>query len=156
MVTPPNGFNPHRRVSQMASSERSHSPVSRTGTPGGPHDPNIAPQHFFENAGANEGQYNGSPRLPGTHSSPSAHLDGQVSYDQLVAANTNLRTRVSELEVINMVYSDNENNLRKERDMAVQERDELRRKVDELERHIQGLDAEHISKKPRLSNEPQE
>merc|ERR1711939_582641 len=38
-ATTPNGINPHRRVSQMATSvtsDRSHSPVSRTGTPGRP------------------------------------------------------------------------------------------------------------------------
>jgi GATA-binding protein len=140
----------------MALSDRSHSPISRTGTPGAPIDPNIAPQHFFETVTVNDGQYNGSPHHAGTNSSPSIHLEGHIPYDQLLAANTKLRTRVSELEVINMVYSDNENSIRKERDLAVRERDDLRRRVEELERHIQGLDPEHVSKKPRLSNEPQD
>jgi len=64
---------------------------------------------------------------------------------------------VSELEVINMVYSDNENNLRAERDRAVKERDEMKRKFEELEKRIQELnDPEQPSKRPRLSNEPQE
>lgn len=82
-----------------------------------------------------------------------------MSYDQLLTANANLRTRVSELEVISMVYSDNENTIRKERDRAVHERDELKRKVEELERQLQEVrDREHgleqPSKKQRLSDEP--
>ncbi|KIX04109.1 protein GZF3 [Rhinocladiella mackenziei CBS 650.93] len=173
MATPPNGVNAHRRVSQMAASvtsDRSHSPVSRSGTPGAQHDPNIAPQHLFDSAAAvNDHQYNGSPSLPALHlsqHSPSAisinndrHLEAPMSYDQLMAANTNLRTRVSELEVINMVYSDNENNLRTERDRAIQERDDLKRKVAELEKQLQDItsnDQGPHSKKPRLSHEPQE
>lgn len=80
-----------------------------------------------------------------------------MSYDQLVAANTTLRTRVSELEVINMVYSDNENSLRGERDRAIQERDELKRKVEELESQLRhASEQEHPAKKPRLSTDLQE
>src|ERR1700761_2187106 len=47
--------NQHRRVSQMAASiasDRSQSPISRTGTPGAQHDPNIAPQHLFDGVSA--------------------------------------------------------------------------------------------------------
>lgn len=170
MVSPPNGINPHRRVSQMTASvtsDRSHSPVSRTGTPGALHDPNIAPQHLFDGAAMNDHHFNGSPSLPALHfnqPSPSAislggdrHLEAPMTYEQLVAANTNLRTRVSELEVINMVYSDNENSLRSERDRAFKERDELKRKFDELEKRFQEInDPEQPLKRPRLSNEPQE
>ncbi|KEF58279.1 GATA-binding protein, other eukaryote [Exophiala aquamarina CBS 119918] len=170
MVSPPNGINPHRRVSQMAASvtsDRSHSPVSRTGTPGALHDPNIAPQHLFDGAAINDPHFNGSPSLPAmhfNHPSPGAislggdrHLEAPMSYEQLVVANTNLRTRVSELEVINMVYSDNENSLRAERDRAVKERDELKRKFEELEKRIQELnDPEQPTKRQRLSNEPQD
>merc|ERR1711939_800905 len=166
-ATTPNGINPHRRVSQMATSvtsDRSHSPVSRTGTPGAPHDPNIAPQHLFDGALADH--LNGSPSLPGLHAlnqpSPGAAAlakdrSESVSYDQLLAVNDTLRTRVSELEVINMVYSDNENSLRRERDAAFRERDEWKRRVEELEKQLQEReDSEHPAKKPRLSQEPQE
>lgn len=173
-VTTPNGLSAHRRVSQMAASvtsERSHSPVSRTGTPSVHHDPNIAPQHLFDGASAHpEHQLNGSsPSLPAVHalnqpSPPGANAISHdrpaesLSYDQLLAANTTLRTRVSELEVINMVYSDNENTLRKERDRAFRERDELKRRVEELEHKLREVDdhQERASKKPRLSQEPQE
>ncbi|KIW39545.1 protein GZF3 [Exophiala oligosperma] len=168
-VSAPNGFSLHRRVSQMATtapSDRSHSPVSRTGTPGAQHDPNIAPQHMFDGASAAADHSNASPILPGVHSlsqpSPSAAAltadrSESMTYEQLVAVNTNLRTRVSELEVINGFYSDNENNLRRERDSAVRERDDLKRKVEELERQLQERDeADHPAKKPRLSQEPQQ
>jgi GATA-binding protein len=164
-ISTPNGINPHRRVSQMAASvtsERSHSPVSRTGTPGAQHDPNIAPPHLFESAAhmAEHHHFHGSPSLPPMHldrPSPRAaasladdrHPDAPLTYDQLLAANTTLRTRVSELEVINMVYCENENTLRGERD-------DLKRKVDDLERQLRDArdardvhDAEPLSKRPR-------
>ncbi len=63
--------------------------------------------------------------------------------------------RVSELEVINMVYSDNENSLRSERDIAFRERDELKRKVEELENQIResATDLARPNKKPKLDDE---
>ncbi|EXJ78435.1 hypothetical protein A1O1_08835 [Capronia coronata CBS 617.96] len=170
MATPPHGANAHRRVSQMATSvasDRSHSPVSRTGTPGVTHDPNIAPQHVFDGASSHLPEHhfaNGSPSLPPLNQpSPNTnsvvndrHTELPMSYEQLVTANANLRTRVSELEVISMVYSDNENNIRKERDRAVRERDELKRKVEQLERKLQDIreaKEEPPSKKQRLSDQ---
>lgn len=161
-----NGINPHRRVSQMATSvtsDRSHSPISRTGTPG-IHDPNIAPQHVFDGVGMSE-HFNGSPSLPAlplTNHSPTGavslqdrHTDNPMTYEQLATANTNLRTRVSELEVINMVYSDNETNLRTELDQVIRERDDLKRQVHEMQRRlVEYDDQEHPLKRARLSNEP--
>jgi GATA-binding protein, other eukaryote len=153
-------LNPqNRRVSNMAASvtsDRSHSPISRTGTPG-MHDPNIAPQHIFDSVNLSDQHFGGSPSLPPLNlNQPSPpNIDGVGSYEALMAVNTNLRTRVSELEVINMVYSDNENSLRSERDNAMRERDEFKRKVEELERQLrETTDLNHPSKKPRLSNEP--
>ncbi|KAJ9614241.1 GATA zinc finger protein 3 [Cladophialophora chaetospira] len=160
-------INPHRRVSQVGasiSSDRSQSPISRTATPGAPHDPNIAPQHLFDGVAAiSDAPYsNGLPTDPAlqqlSHSSPAAVLsNGQhaagMSYEDLVTLNSTLRTRVSELEVINMVYHDNESNLCRERDRAMQERDEFKRKAEELERQLLEAQAhdEHVSKKARLS-----
>lgn len=161
-------------MAASVTSDRSRSPVSRTGTPGAHHDPNIAPQHLFDGVAAAaaampDHHYNASPTLPAVHlnhSSPNntttslpndRHHEPPMSYDQLVAANTTLRTRVSELEVINMVYSDNENSLRGERDRAIQERDELKRKVEELESQLRhASEQEHPAKKPRLSTDLQE
>jgi GATA-binding protein, other eukaryote len=81
--------------------------------------------------------------------------NGQLppSYDELAVAVSTLRTRVNELEVINMVYHDNEQSL-------VHERDQLKRKVEELERQLsqakaQPMENDHIAKKPRIDEEAQ-
>lgn len=75
-----------------------------------------------------------------------------MSYDQLLAANAHLKTRVSELEVINMMYSDNENSVRVERDSAIKAQEELKRRVRDLEEQLRrSNDAEHPSKRPRFS-----
>lgn len=135
-------------------SERSHSPISRTGTPG-VNDPNIAPQHIFDSVNLGDHHFGGSPSLPPLNlgQSPS-NIDATGSYEALVAANTNLRTRVSELEVINMVYSDNENGLRTERDNAVRERDDLKRRVEELENQLKAAtDLPHPSKKAKTTHD---
>ncbi|RMD44120.1 hypothetical protein DV735_g989, partial [Chaetothyriales sp. CBS 134920] len=155
----------HRRVSQMAASvtsERSHSPVSRTNTPSLHHDPNIAPQHMFDGVTLGDAAPfpTDSPSLPPLNLGqplPGGHLEGSVSYEQLLAANTTLRTRVSELEVINMVYSDNENSLRSERDKAVRERDELQQRIEQLERQLNdsaaAAEAARPCKKAKFSSE---
>lgn len=153
-------INPQsRRVSEMANSihsDRSHSPISRTGTPGLHHDPNIAPQHLFDGVALSEQPFAGSPSLPPLNlGQPSpGNQDSSTSYESLMAANANLRMRVSELEVINMVYSDNENSLRSERDSAMRERDDLKRKVDELENQLSTTsDLAHPSKKARIDDD---
>lgn len=128
------------------------------------HDPNIAPQHIFDNVGTlNDSAFAhaGLPPLM-NHASPSSltsmnnqQLDAPLTYDQLLAQNTILKTRVSELEVINMVYSDNENNLRRERDEAVKVQEELKRKVDDLEKQLQlvsELELERPVKRTRIDS----
>jgi len=124
------------------------------------HDPNIAPQHVFDNINVNVTDHafstTGLPPLM-NHPSPGSigslnnqQLDLPMTYEQLLAQNTLLKTRVSELEVINMVYSDNENNLRRERDDAMQTQDNLKRRVEELETQLQGApDLDHPSKRTR-------
>ncbi|KAF2467344.1 uncharacterized protein BDR25DRAFT_317087 [Lindgomyces ingoldianus] len=105
----------HRRPSGKISSglsDRSQSPISRTGTPGLPHPANIAPQHMFD--GVLHSEVFHSPSLPSfnlrqpspgsTSSVNGSHLEPPLSYDALGAQNTSLRTRVSELEVINDLF----------------------------------------------------
>jgi GATA-binding protein, other eukaryote len=149
-------INPQaRRVSQMANSDRSHSPVSRTNTPGLHPDPNIAPQHMFDGVSLPDQPFTGSPSLPPLNlGQPSpGQQDSNGNYEQLMAANANLRMRVSELEVINMVYSDNENNLRSERDNAMRERDEFKRKFEDLEKQLkEATELAHPTKKARLDD----
>lgn len=155
MINPHN----HRRVSQMANSvtsDRSHSPISRTGTPNMHHDPNIAPQHMFDGVTLGDQHFTGSPSLPPLNlGQPSpGNPEASSSYDQLLATNANLRMRVSELEVINMVYSDNENSLRSERDNALRDRDDLKRKVEELENQLNAAaESARPSKKAKIDDD---
>ncbi|KAK5944502.1 GATA zinc finger protein 3 [Knufia obscura] len=153
----------HRRVSQMTAQfnlERSHSPISRTGTPSMHHDPNIAPQHMFDGVALQDHQFQ-TPALPqlGGHQSPGSlvslndrQLEQPMSYEALVAQNAVLKTRVSELEVINMVFSDNENNLRRERDEAIQVTDHFKRRIEELEQQLQSNELAHPNKKQRVES----
>lgn len=151
-------------MAASVTSDRSHSPISRTMTPSLQNDPNIAPQHMFDGVILGEHTFQ-SPSLPTLINDPSPgslssindrRLDPPATYEQLLAEHTALRTRVSELEVINMMYSDNENNLRRERDEALKGNEDLKRKVEELEAQLRQSQAfEHPIKKPRLS-EPSE
>ena len=100
--------------------------------------------------------FTGSPSLPPLNlGQPSPNNpEASTSYEQLVAINANLRMRVSELEVINMVYSDNENSLRNERDSALLERDNLKRRVEVLEKQVQDTaELAHPSKRQRVDEE---
>lgn len=126
------------------------------------HDPNIAPQHMFDGVLLNDHTFQ-SPSLPSLINQPSPgsgslndrQLEPPMTYDQLMTQNTSLRTRVSELEVINMMYSDNENNLRRERDEAIKAQEDLKRRIDELESQVGGEHGdEHVSKKARLEDSP--
>lgn len=108
----------HRRVSGKISSglsDRSQSPISRTGTPNFAHPSNIAPQHMFEQALSSDAVFThgfGLPRQPspggGSTSSLNgvgvAHLEPPLPYDSLAAQNTALKTRVSEMELINDLF----------------------------------------------------
>lgn len=157
--TPPFNMQNHRRSSQKASSgasDRSHSPISRTETPSLHHDPNIAPQHIFDGVSLNDQPFHHSPSLPGlhlSHPSPGStsslndrHLEPPQTYDQLLVANTQLKTRVNEVEVINIMQRESENRLRSEVN-------DLKNRINELEHLLQGRDAEQpSSKRVRLSN----
>lgn len=76
-----------------------------------------------------------------------------MTYDQLLAANAHLKTRVSELEVIHMMYSDSETSLRAERDSAIKAQAELEKRVQELEEQLREKtsETEHPSKRVRSS-----
>ena len=125
------------------------------------HDPNIAPQHMFDGVTLNDHPFHASPSLPALgfgHPSPGSttsandrHLEPPATYEQLLRSNTDLRTRVTELEVINMMVSESEAGLRKERDHALRNEDDLRRRVHELEQQLSN--DEHQAKRVRLSDE---
>ena len=116
------------------------------------HDPNIAPQHMFDGVSLQDHPFH-TPALPqlGGHPSPGS-LDQPMTYEALLAQNAVLKTRVSELEVINMMFSDNETNLRRERDEAMQAQEAFKRRIEELEGHIQGDELAHTHKRARVDS----
>lgn len=124
------------------------------------HDPNIAPQHMFDGVSLADHQFQ-TPALPqlGSHPSPGAlgqlhdrQLEQPMNYETLAAQNAVLKTRVSELEVINMMFSDNENGLRRERDEAIQAQEAFKRRIEELESHIQADEQAHPNKRARVES----
>ncbi|PWY74450.1 GATA factor AREB beta [Aspergillus heteromorphus CBS 117.55] len=178
--TPPLGSHGYRRASRKTSpghSDRSNSPVSRTETPGLPpmqqphlppqHNSNIAPQHMFDSVTIGDHGLNApsslpsvQPRQPSPTSTSAAvdrHLESPQTYEGLLAANTSLKTRVSELEFINelfrgrvteleqsgatarrseMIVRDSEVRLRRSLEDAQRREDDLKRRVSELERQL--------------------
>lgn len=87
------------------------------------------------------------PSPSATSSINGSHLEPPLPYDTLVSQNTLLRTRVSELEVINDLFRgrvaelenseitarDTEAQLRAELDATRQRENELKRRIEELE-----------------------
>ena len=162
------GTHGHRRGSRKGSpgrSDRSPSPVSRTNTPGFPHSSNIAPQSMFDAVTLAEHGFNpaaaGLSSLPlqqpspgSTSSSNERQAEVPQTYEGLLAANTSLKTRVSELEVINelfrgrvaqleqaeanarraeMTARDSESRLKQSLDESKKREGDLSRKISELE-----------------------
>ncbi|KFY17084.1 hypothetical protein V491_05134 [Pseudogymnoascus sp. VKM F-3775] len=180
---PPTGPGGHRRTShksQNGHSDGSHSPISRTGTPS-MYGNRMAP---FNGSELTDHQLH-SPSLPQMHiraSSPGRsessvngdrHLDVPQTYEQLLAANASLKTRVSELDLINELFRgrvtqleqdeanarrgeemkrDSERTLRQHLEESQRRENQLKRRLDDLEREVaemnEGNEARH--KKIRL------
>ncbi|KAM3077170.1 GATA zinc finger protein 3 [Clarireedia jacksonii] len=186
--TPPPGSLGHRRTSQKSAnghSEGSHSPISRTATPlmYGNHVPS------FNGHGLEEHHYNHSPSLPPMHirqpspgdiraASPSLNgphgLEVPQTYEQLIAQNSSLKTRVSELEVINELFrgrvtqlEQDEANARRGEEMrreseqsllnrleeSQRRENQLKRRLDDVERELSELrDGAPRAKKMRVAD----
>ncbi|KAK5798386.1 hypothetical protein VI817_004676 [Penicillium citrinum] len=164
------GSHGYRRASRKMSpghSDRSNSPLSRTDTPGfgsmQSHNSNIAPQHMFDSVTRGDNALNSSSglsSLPLRQPSPSAvdrQLDTSQTYESLLALNTSLKTRVSELDLINelfrgrvaeleqsdasarrseMIARDSEARLRRSLEESQRREEELKRHVSELEQQL--------------------
>jgi GATA-binding protein, other eukaryote len=133
------------------------------------HNSNIAPQHLFDSVTLGDQGFSSANTLPAlqlrqpspgsTSSMVDRHLEAPQTYEALLAANTSLKTRVSELEVINglfrgrvaeleqsdatarrseMIARDSEARLRRSLDDSQRREEELKRRLSELE-HV----AEH-------------
>jgi len=164
--TPPNQTNSNRRTSQKTSSvdsNHSNSPVSRTVTPAIQQPSNIAPQHMFDGVSLSNHDFHGSPSLPSLNlrqPSPSSvsslndrHLEPPKTYEELHQAYNTLKTRVSELEVINGLYSNELEQQRMKQHQWQQTEIELKRHVEELEHEVDELRGGPgpRTKRPRLS-----
>jgi GATA-binding protein, other eukaryote len=125
------------------------------------HDPNIAPQHIFDGVSLNDQAFQPSPSLPGlhlNHPSPGStsslndrHLEPPQTYEQLFVANTQLKTKVSELEVINIMQRESAT---REVSELTSEVEDLKRQLNQLKQSLQARDAgQPPSKKPRLSDD---
>jgi GATA-binding protein len=141
----------NRRVSNQNDSDRSNSPVSRTMTPSiqAPQammDPAYHPQHHLSH----------SPSLPALHfrqPSPGVystngdrHLEPPHTYEGLQQENAHLRTRVSELEVINGLFKGRiqeleraESGNRQALDLSRARELELTKRLGDLERQVTEL-----------------
>ncbi|KAF7531645.1 hypothetical protein G7054_g8672 [Neopestalotiopsis clavispora] len=190
----PNGLNMHahdaataaalaavRRTSQhKLNGHPDDSPVSRTGTPA-MYDPNLA---MYTN-GVDGHQYQ-SPGLPqyalpdgasNGHDASAANGDAHdgvtETREQLIATNSSLKTRVSELEVINELYrgrltqletdSQNADNFRHQAEEAMkaeaherQMREDSQRKQDETQRQLDDSHRRENIFKRRLDEMEQE
>jgi GATA-binding protein, other eukaryote len=128
------------------------------------HDPNIAPQHLFDGVTLNDHAFQPSPSLPAlhlSHPSPGStsslidrHLEPPQTYDQLLLSNNQLKTRVNELELINMMTRESEGRLQKEIEIVRRNEDDLKRRINELEQQTNNGDIHdpaHTFKRARLS-----
>ncbi|KAL4777482.1 hypothetical protein BDW60DRAFT_202376 [Aspergillus nidulans var. acristatus] len=175
--TPPLGVSQgYRRASRKMSpghSDRSNSPVPPTDAHGlsalhqslaqPHHNSNIAPQHLFDSvtAGDHTSQLPSvqlrQPSPTSTTAPVDRHHEPPQTYEDLLAANTSLKTRVSELDLINglfrgrvaeleqsdatarrseMILRDSEVRLRRSLDDAQRREEELKRRIAELERQL--------------------
>lgn len=87
------------------------------------------------------------------------HLDIPQTYEQLIAANSSLKTRVSELEVINELFrgrvtqlEQDEQNARRGEEMRRESEQNLRAQVEDLQRHLQESQRRENQLKRRLDD----
>ncbi|KAG9245746.1 hypothetical protein BJ878DRAFT_540958 [Calycina marina] len=180
-----------RRTSQKSAnghSDGSISPISRTATPSMYGSQSQGLPTFNNGGHPLEEQYNHSQSLPQMHplrtQSPSGRsaspmnghrgLEIPQTYEQLIAENSSLKTRVSELEVINELFrgrvtqlEQDENNARRGEDMrresehnlnirlgeSQRRENQLKSRLDDLERELNDLkEGAPPMKKQRVNN----
>ncbi|KAI4192023.1 MAG: hypothetical protein LQ346_004530 [Caloplaca aetnensis] len=155
------------RRTSAGPSDPSDSPISRTMTPGVQHPSNIAPQHLFDGVSLNDHNLRASPSLPsfnirqpspGSTSSQNDRRTESRPYDQVFQENTALKTRVSELEVINILYkgqvgeqdqkaTESEQQLRQLLEEVQRQKDDLEQQVTDLQHRVNDLEEENAELK---------
>ncbi|KAI0416981.1 hypothetical protein EKO27_g10418 [Xylaria grammica] len=145
------------------------SPVSRTATPN-VYDPNLTafqPMEHFQHDGLHYPIPGGSPgRAPSPTNGDQQPLDAPQTHEQLIAANSSLKTRVSELDLINELYrgrlqqleQDNQtaDNYRHSAEMAAKEAATERALRDDIQRQLEDSHRRENSLKRRLDEMEQE
>ncbi len=153
--TPPPGAMGHRRTSQKSAnghSDGSNSPISRTATPSmyGNHLPSFNGHPLDDPYGQHQHHSPSLPPLhlrqpsPGRSTSPLNGVHGlevPLTFEQLIAQNSSLKTRVSELEVINELFrgrvsqlEQDEANARRGEEMRRESEQDLMRRLEESQR----------------------
>ncbi|KAI0401815.1 hypothetical protein F4802DRAFT_396947 [Xylaria palmicola] len=150
-----------RASQQKAANGHGHadSPVSRTATPN-VYDPSLTAfqtMDHFQHDGLHYPMPGASPgRAPSPTNGEQQPLDAPQTHEQLIAANSSLKTRVSELDLINELYrgrlqqleQDNQtaDNYRHAAEMSAKEaaterahREEIQRQLDDSHRRENGL-----------------
>ncbi|KAK2040270.1 hypothetical protein LZ31DRAFT_49214 [Colletotrichum somersetense] len=112
-ATDPNGLDLHgqnpgsaqRRPSQKSTNGNAdgESPVSRTGTPS-LYNPSLPVFQGMDDAQLQAGLQGFSENRAGSPLNGDRHLDVPQTHEQLIATNSALKTRVSELELINELF----------------------------------------------------
>ncbi|KAI1277455.1 hypothetical protein F5Y07DRAFT_86665 [Xylaria sp. FL0933] len=145
------------------------SPVSRTATPN-VYDPNLTafqPMDHFQHDGLHYPIPGGSPgRAPSPTNGDQQPLDAPQTHEQLLAANSSLKTRVSELDLINELYrgrlqqleQDNQtaDNYRHSAEMSAKEAATERAHREEIQRQLDDSHRRENSLKRRLDDMEQE
>lgn len=183
--TPPPGSLGHRRTSQKSAnghSDGSNSPISRTVTPSmyanhlPPFNSHTLEDHYNHHSPSLPPMHLRAPS-PGRSTSPLNGANGlevPQTYEQLIASNASLKTRVSELEVINELFrgrvtqlEQDEGNARRGEEMrresehtlmqrleeSQRRENQLKRRLDDMERELSDLkDGAHRSKKMRVAD----
>lgn len=144
-------------------------PLARTTSPGslstsayGGHNPNIAPQHIFDTVSLTTDAFI-SPNLPSfalRQPSPSvASLNGTtngngdstLSYDAISAHNNQLRTRVSELEVINDLFRGRVAQLEQSEQDARRSEKAKDEELSQLQSELRAMQAKTVELEKRLA-----
>ncbi|KAI1151953.1 hypothetical protein F4825DRAFT_462178 [Nemania diffusa] len=146
------------------------SPVSRTATPN-VYDPSLAafqPMEHFQHDGLHYPMPGASPgRAPSPpNGDQQQSLDAPQTHEQLIAANSSLKTRVSELDLINELYrgrlqqleQDNQtaDNYRHSAEMSAKEAATERAHREEIQRQLDDSHRRENSLKRRLDDMEQE
>ncbi|KAK2746784.1 hypothetical protein FQN57_002826 [Myotisia sp. PD_48] len=157
----PYGYTRAPRKLSPGRSDGSNSPVPRTDTPIFHSGSGIPQSNVFDGTTLSDPTLSSVGNLPplqlqhpspGSTSSNDRHLEGPPTYENLLAGNTTLKTRVNELELINELFRDSESRLRRSLEDFQAREESLKDRVTKLEALL--AECDNCRSKDE-SNEPQ-